>query len=460
MKFPSTVCKLDRHRANRRLEVATPPNGMNELPKISIVTPSYNQGAYLGETLQSLVDQNYPNLEVIIQEGGSTDDSIEIAQGFADNYPGLFHVHVENDSGQADALNRGFRKATGEILGFLNSDDRLRAGCLRRVAQEIAPNRDRHIVFGRSRFFGNDPSKEGKEHPCEYTSHFEQLAIWKRLYNQIPQPSTFWTRQAWEQCGEIAAKEAHALDYDLFCRFSQRYRFHKIPEIWSDYRLHDASKTVNKTHEALMADCDAISRRYWGSWLRPLRWRCEFSYSLHQRSRSPKAIRSIRQAEAALLAQRRLAAFALGAIAAWNAPLAIGPRLLLPIAASRGWWSLARFFNRRTEHQLCPNQWIGPFYEVELARTPESRSLQATIELPDRYQGQPTEVTLLIDDAVACSKSATQSERLVLNASLAQSKSDSISVGILCSRYFVPSLQDENEDERLLSARLINIEQL
>ncbi|MBT7865529.1 MAG: glycosyltransferase, partial [Opitutales bacterium] len=130
---------------------------MNELPKISIVTPSYNQGAYLGETLQSLVDQDYPNLEVIIQEGGSTDDSIEIAQKFVEQHPSTFELHVEKDSGQADALNRGFRKATGQILGFLNSDDRLRKGCLQRVSKEIDPNRSRHIVFGRSLFFRDNP---------------------------------------------------------------------------------------------------------------------------------------------------------------------------------------------------------------------------------------------------------------------------------------------------------------
>ena len=431
---------------------------MNESPKISIVTPSYNQGAYLDETLQSLVDQNYPNLEVIIQEGGSSDNSVEIAQRFVEQYPSIFQLHVENDSGQADALNRGFRKTTGDILGFLNSDDRLRAGCLLHVAEKIDPTRNRHIVFGRSLFFGNDPLKEGMEHACDYTSHFEQLAIWKRHFNQIPQPSTFWTRQVWEQCGEIDNDVHHALDYDLFCRFSQHYRFHKAPEIWSDYRLHNDSKTANKSHEDLVDDCDEISRRYWGSWLRPLRWRCEISYALHRRSRRPAAIRSVRKAETALLENRSFDALLLGIIASWNAPLALGPRLLLPIATTRNWHRLARFFYRDEGHDLCPNQWIGPYREFILDRPKKPQLLRIALELPERFRNKPTQVTLLIDNALAASEITTEAGELFLEAPMQPADAYSTAIVILCNRYFIPALQGENEDDRLLSTRLVSLE--
>ena len=431
---------------------------MNELPKISIVTPSYNQGAYLGETLQSLVDQDYPNLEVIIQEGGSTDDSIEIAQKFVEQRPSTFQLHVEKDSGQADALNRGFRKATGQILGFLNSDDRLRKGCLQRVSKEIDPNRNRHIVFGRSLFFRDNPLRTGQEHACEYTSHFEQLAIWKRHFNQIPQPSTFWTRQVWEQCGEIDSDIHHALDYDLFCRFSQHYRFHKVSEIWSDYRLHANSKTTNKTHEDLMDDCDAISRRYWGSWIQPLRWRCEASYVLYRRSRRPAAIQAVRKAETAILKQRPIDALLLGIIAASKAPLAIGPRLLLPIATTRNWHRLAHLFYRDEGHDLCPNQWIGPYHKFILDRPKDAESLRIALELPERYQSKPTQLTLLINGAVVSSENTSSSGELVIEAPLQSTGTSTVSIAILCNRYFVPALQGENGDDRLLSSRLLSLE--
>ena len=94
---------------------------MTIAPKISIVTPSFNQGRFLGETLQSLVDQAYPNLEVVIQDGGSNDGAIEIAQTFASKFPSIFRLFVEKDSGQADALNRGFARTTGATSGTVET---------------------------------------------------------------------------------------------------------------------------------------------------------------------------------------------------------------------------------------------------------------------------------------------------------------------------------------------------
>ena len=166
---------------------------MKPLPKISIVVPSYNQAQYLAETLQSLVDQEYPALEVIIQEGVSNDDSVAIAEDFVRRYPSIFRLFVEKDSGQADALNRGFARASGEILAFLNSDDTYLPGILHRVAAEIDLARGRYVVMGRCLFTGEGSRYSGVEHPAEYQSHFEHLAIWKRGYNTVPQPSVFGT---------------------------------------------------------------------------------------------------------------------------------------------------------------------------------------------------------------------------------------------------------------------------
>src|SRR5512144_2548508 len=124
------------------------------LPRITIAVPSFNQGRFIRETLESLVEQRYPNLEVIVQDGGSTDGAAEIAQQFADRYPDVFRVFVQRDRGHAHALNMAFARSTGEILGYLNTDDTLYPGCLHRVAREIDPARGRYIVFGRSVFTG------------------------------------------------------------------------------------------------------------------------------------------------------------------------------------------------------------------------------------------------------------------------------------------------------------------
>ena len=127
---------------------------MKSLPLISIAVPSFNQGRFIRETLQSLVDQEYPNLEVIIQDGGSTDGAAEVARTFVEKYPHVFQLYVEQDQGTANAVNRAFRRAHGEVLGYLNTDDTLYPGCLHRVAKELDPARDRYVVFGRCLFTG------------------------------------------------------------------------------------------------------------------------------------------------------------------------------------------------------------------------------------------------------------------------------------------------------------------
>ncbi len=431
---------------------------MNELPKISIVTPSFNQGAYLEETLQSLVNQDYPNLEVIIQEGGSTDQSVEIAKRFVRQHPRLFKLFVEADHGQADALNRGFARATGEILGFLNSDDTLLDGCLNRVALEIDPAHKRYIVFGRSLFFGNDPAKEGKDHPFQYTSHFDQLAIWKRRYNQIPQPSTFWHRTVWETCGGIDATIAHALDYDLFCRFSKTYRFHPVPEVWSRYRLHDSSKTVNKTRDTLIEECIEISRRYWGSWLTPLRWRCEISHRLYQRSRRPQAIQAVRKAEAAILKKAPFKAFLLSLVAAWKAPLELAPRILYPIAATRGWTKLARRFQASPPEDLCPNQWIGPFYETRISLPSNTVMIQVEIEIPETFSNTDFQAVVKIEGEASSHWKKKPNRRWEMEIPVPQNASNPTPVLITSNQYFVPQLTGENDDTRLLSLQLLTLQ--
>jgi glycosyltransferase involved in cell wall biosynthesis len=280
---------------------------MNPPPRISIVVPSFNQGRYLGETLQSLIDQQYPDLEVIIQDGGSSDDSVAIAEDVARRFPATFRLWVEKDNGQADALNRGFARASGDVLGFLNSDDMLFPGILHRVADEIRPLEGRFVVMGRCLFTGEGSRYAGVEHPSIFRSHFDQLAIWKRGFNSIPQPSVFWHRSVWERCGGFDVEERHALDYDLFCRFSRWYRFHAVDELWSTYRMHEASKSFQRTESEVLEISIGVSRKHWGRWYSPLRWRCELSHWLYRRQLHDYACHHARRAEDAYRDRRYLA---------------------------------------------------------------------------------------------------------------------------------------------------------
>src|SRR5215467_1765166 len=125
------------------------PTRTQEMPKISIVTPSFNHDGFIEEALLSVKKQNYPNLEHIVVDGGSTDGTLEILQRYG-SQPGWGHLRwtSEPDHGQSDALNKGFRLAQGDIVGWLNSDDRYRVGCLQKIVQAFSTHSQADVIYG------------------------------------------------------------------------------------------------------------------------------------------------------------------------------------------------------------------------------------------------------------------------------------------------------------------------
>lgn len=429
---------------------------MKNLPLISIVVPSYNQRAFIAETLQSLIDQEYPNLEVIIQDGQSTDGAIEVAQDFATRFPAVFKLFVEKDSGQADALNRGFARTKGEILGFLNSDDTLYPGCLHSVAAAIDPQRQRYIVFGRCLFTGEGSPYVGVEHPAEHPSQFEFLAIWKRGYNILPQPSVFWHRRVWDRCGGFNAEEHHVLDYDLFCRFGQRFAFHRVDELWSTYRMHAVSKSSQRTESEILDMSIAVSRRYWGGWWSPLRWRCEVSHWLHNRHLHEHARHFARQAEEFGREGRTLLA-----LKAFFQTLVYSPRMARD-RLLRAWLSARKL--RLLERLLTPDEgftgqhgdgWIGPVYRTTL-QLPENAT-QLTCVLKHLPQGhhQSVECELRLNGKKYATAQLSAETDFLLSAKLDKVRRPSCEIEIRCSGYFVPRDVHNTPDDRKLSVQLL-----
>jgi glycosyltransferase involved in cell wall biosynthesis len=255
---------------------------MNDWPRITIVTPSFNQGNFIAETVESVLGQNYPNLEHIIMDGGSTDNTLGVLERYS-------HLRVisESDNGQSNAINKGFRLATGKIWGFLNSDDTLLPGALKRIAQEIAPNLGCHIVMGRCRFVDKQGRFIGIEHPSYFKDHRRVLEVWKG--HMIPQPAVFWTPKVWYTCGPLDENlNSNWIDYDLFCRFSKNYFFHTIDQVLATYRLHPESKTgllVETSQHERLEDCIRISRRYWGSPFSIMYWQLLLSLKCYRFNR-------------------------------------------------------------------------------------------------------------------------------------------------------------------------------
>jgi glycosyltransferase involved in cell wall biosynthesis len=257
--------------------------------RISIVTPSYNQARYLRETIESVLAQRYANVEHIVVDAMSSDGTSLILA----SYPHLTVIR-ESDRGQADAINKGFRIATGDVFAYLNSDDTLLPGALERVASEIDPARGRHVVMGRCRFVDEGGRFCGVEHPSAFRSHVHALQIWKG--HSIPQPAVFFTRDAWEQSGPMDVREHLVLDYDLFCRMSRHYTFHFVDQVLATYRLHDLSKTRGVDNERRLEEAVRVSKRYWGPWYRPMRWHLEASFLVHRFDRRRRAVRWLRRA--------------------------------------------------------------------------------------------------------------------------------------------------------------------
>jgi glycosyltransferase involved in cell wall biosynthesis len=210
---------------------------MSRLPKISIITPSFNQGQYLEQTILSVLGQDYPNLEYIIIDGGSNDNSVEIIKKYAHR---LAYWVSEPDNGQAHAINKGFEKATGDILCWLNSDDMYMPGVLHYVAANLSKD-DTRIFTGNCIHYSE--SNEGvKAEGCHITHYFELFDLLEADF--ITQPSTFWTRKVWNTVGVLNEQLDFVFDWEWFIRAKHAgIDFHADNRALSLYREHETHKT-------------------------------------------------------------------------------------------------------------------------------------------------------------------------------------------------------------------------
>lgn len=234
---------------------------MTSSPRLSIVTPSFNQGAFIREAVESVREQNYPNCEHIVIDGGSTDGTVctltQLAQ--AANTTSL-RWSSEPDRGQAHALNKGFALATGDIIGWLNSDDRYRPQALSRVAAIFNQHPNVDLVYGDYTLM----DVQGCVQRVRREIAFNRFILLYHRVLYIPTTATFFRRRIIDDGNYLDEHLHYALDFDFFIRLSAKgYRFLHVRELLADFRLHDASKTCC-TPDKQLQEHNRIMRRYSG----------------------------------------------------------------------------------------------------------------------------------------------------------------------------------------------------
>ncbi|MFA7004419.1 MAG: glycosyltransferase family 2 protein [Verrucomicrobiia bacterium] len=241
-------------------------------PKFSIVTPSYNFEKFLEMTIRSVLLQGYPDLEYIVIDGGSTDGSVAIVRKYE---KWLSHWASERDSGPEEASNKGFRKATGELMAWLGSDDIYLPGALGVAAQEMSRQPDCCVINGDAR------ARDGCGRVLEVIRAGEVtrdrlVRFWtKPPYYALPATvAVFFRRRVVEEVGLMNEKLRVVSDYEWWLRMIQKFPFHYVPHLFSEFCLHPAAKSAafktNAFENTLDAELTAVSRLYWGA---PTKWR-------------------------------------------------------------------------------------------------------------------------------------------------------------------------------------------
>ncbi len=231
--------------------------GIGEAPKISVVTPSFKQAAFIERTIRSVVEQGYPHLEYYVQDGASDDGTAQVLGRYEDRLAGW---RSESDHGQADAINRAFARTSGDIMAYLNSDDILLPGALAYVAEYFIRHPEVDVVYGHRIVIDAEDREVGR---WIMPTHDDEVLSWA---DYVPQETLFWRRPIWEKAGgRMDESFAFALDWDLLVRFREAgARFARLPRFLGGFRVHPQQKTIAAIADTGFREMNRIRERVLG----------------------------------------------------------------------------------------------------------------------------------------------------------------------------------------------------
>lgn len=235
---------------------------MTDTPLVSIVTPSFNQAQYIESTIQSVLMQEYPRLEYLVVDGGSTDGTVDIIRKYEEK---IAWWVSEKDKGQTDAINKGFAHATGDILAWLNSDDTYEPGAISAAVKYLQQHPEVGMVYADCNFIDERGNVIGR-----FASRQTDHGKLRRGYVHIPQQTMFFRADLWKQVGPLDPSFYFAMDYDLWVRITQYAPIKYLPgKTWANFRIHTSSKT-NVNDERGWKEMLRIHYRDNGSFFAPI----------------------------------------------------------------------------------------------------------------------------------------------------------------------------------------------
>jgi glycosyltransferase involved in cell wall biosynthesis len=236
-------------------------------PRLTVVTPSLNQGLYLEETIRSVLLQGYPNLEYMVIDGGSTDDSANIIRKYE---PWLAHWESVPDRGQSHAINKGFARASGQICAWLNSDDTYLPLALSKTIGLLASQPTIDLVYGSALEIDPESRPLVCHRGAQLAEGFKRMTYWRGW--SVPQPTMFFRANLLSEYGNLDESFRYSLDYEWIVRVTHGCKFKFLEDVVATYRIHDRSKTaqarqsLEMLNQTFTAECARANRKHAPLW--------------------------------------------------------------------------------------------------------------------------------------------------------------------------------------------------